>query len=107
MFGDLIEARGLLEALRWRQWAKILECHFLVLLSEIDFLSLGQGYDRLLPMRTTAKISSAFPLLFAGVLAGVYPDYLLTQELFDGLFDFKLIGLGIDPKHVLIVFFAQ
>lgn len=58
-------------------------------------------------MRLAAEVCATLALLLSAVVAGVHRLDLLTEDLFDGLFDLKLVGLAVDLEHVLVVQFAE
>jgi hypothetical protein len=98
----------LLETLRRSERSEILKCHRSVsCLCQIDFFSLSQCHDRLLPMRAPSEIGPSFSLLLAGVLACVYSEHFLSEEFLDRSFDLELVCPRIDPKYILIMLLAK
>jgi len=113
--GDLVEGRKTLVAGRWSDWLEIFQGHgnrnvSLLRLEqrmdhsdEIERFTFLEANDGFLPVVSTAGVSAALTAEFPVVVGSANGQDGFSEELFNGLFDLKLVGLAVDFESDLVI----
>ena len=113
--GDLVEGRKTLVAGRWSDWLEIFQGHGNLNVSllrleqrmdhsdEVERFTFLEANDGFLPMVSATGIGAALAAEFAVVVGSADGQNGFSEELFNGLFDLKFVGLAVDFESDLVI----